>query len=117
MLTEKDQQFISRWEKVREKENTAMRKLVNGLPMAVIFSLPIILFIFAVNVFFPDWYAKIANTSEGTFITVLIAVFLCILFFSYFRMHYKWERNEQLYQELKSKKEKMSAENVNINNQ
>jgi hypothetical protein len=108
MLSEKDQQFISRWEKVRMKENTTMRKLVNGLPMAVIFSLPIILFIFAVNVFFPDWYAKIANTSQGTFITILIAVFLCILFFSYFRMQYKWEMNEQLYKELKAKEKYQS---------
>jgi len=29
-----------------------------------------------------------------------------MLFFSYFRMQYKWEMNEQLYQELKSKQKK-----------
>ena len=74
--------------------------------MATLFCLPIILFLFAVYLFFPDWYTKISNTSTGSFITILIAVFICILFISYFRMHYKWEMNEQLYQELKSKEKK-----------
>ena len=71
--------------------------------MAFIFCLPILLFIFSVYLFFPEWYMRISQTSQGTFITVVIAVFICILFFSYFRMHYKWEMNEQLYDELKSK--------------
>ena len=35
--------------------------------------------------------------------TIVIAVIICMLFFSYFRMQYKWEMNEQLYQELKKK--------------
>jgi len=107
MLSEKDRKFILHWETVREKEGSVSSKLVNGLPMALIFSLPVILFILAVYIFFPEWYTKISNTSQGTFITIVIAVFLCVIFFSYFRMHYKWEMNEQLYQELKSKEKKL----------
>lgn len=103
MLSEKDKQFIIYWEKVREKQNTIEGKLLNGLPMALLFSLPIILLLFAVYLFFPEWYTKVSNTSTGTFITIVIALFISILFFAYFRMHYKWELNEQLYQELKSK--------------
>ena len=71
--------------------------------MAFIFSLPILLFVLVVYLFFPEWYTKVSQTSQGTFITIVIAVFICILFFSYFRMHYKWELNEQLYEEIKSK--------------
>ena len=71
--------------------------------MALIFCLPILLFIVVVYLFFPEWYTKISQTSQGTFITIVIAVFICVGFFSYFRMHYKWEMNEQLYDELKSK--------------
>jgi len=56
-----------------------------------------------VQLFFPEWYTKISQTSQGTFITIVIAVLICVIFFSYFRMHYKWEMNEQLYEELKSK--------------
>ena len=80
-----------------------MSKFLRGLPMALIFSLPILLFIIVVYLFFPEWYTKISQTSPGTFITIVIAVFICVAFFSYFRMHYKWEMNEQLYDELKSK--------------
>ena len=94
------------WEREREKQNTVWGKLVNGLPMAFLFSLPIILLLFAVYIFFPDWYTRISNTSSGSFITAIVAVFICILFFSYFRMHYKWEMNEQLYQELINKENK-----------
>ena len=106
MLSDKEKRFILYWEKEREKQNSIWGKLINGLPMAVLFSLPILLFIFAVYIFFPDWYSKVSNTSSGSFITILIAVFLCILFFSYFRMHYKWEMNEQLYREIKAKENK-----------
>ncbi len=106
MLSEKEKQFIEYWEREREKQNTIASKILNGLPMAVLFSLPILLIIFVIHIFFPDWYTKISNTSTGTFITIIIAVFGCILFFSYFRMHYKWELNEQAYRELKSKENK-----------
>jgi len=103
MLSNKEKQFMAYWEREREKQNTTSGKLISGLPMAVLFSLPIILFIFTVYLFFPDWYTKISNTSPGSFITIVIAVFGCILFYAYFRMHYKWEMNEQLYNELKNK--------------
>lgn len=106
MLSDKEKQFVKYWEREGERQNTVWSKLLNGLPMAFLFSLPIILLLFAVYIFFPDWYTKISNTSLGSFITVIIAVFICILFFSYFRMHYKWEMNEQLYQELKNKENK-----------
>ena len=109
MLSEKDQEFIIHWEKVRMKESSALRKLMSGLPMAIIFSLPILLLVLVVYIFFPEWYTKISSTSQGTFTTIVIAVFLCIIFFSYFRMHYKWEMNEQLYEELKSKQKKTGA--------
>jgi hypothetical protein len=106
MLTDKEKQFIIYWENEREKQGTFSGKLISGLPMAMLFGLPIILFIFAVYMFFPDWYTKVSNTSTGSLITAVIAVFGCIIFFSYFRMHYKWEMNEQYYQQLKAKENK-----------
>jgi hypothetical protein len=44
--------------------------------------------------------------SAGDLVAAFIAVVIVILFFSYFRKHYKWEMNEQLYKELKSKEKK-----------
>lgn len=74
--------------------------------MAALFSLPVILLLFAVYLFFPEWYTRVSNTSTGTFIIIIIALFICMVFFAYFRMHYKWEMNEQLYRELKSKEQR-----------
>lgn len=109
MLTEKEKQFIVRWKNDRDRLKTFPVKILSGLPMAMLFCLPILLLIIAVYQFSPSWFTKISNTSSGTFITVLIGVIICILFFSYFRMHYKWEMNEQLYRELLAKDNKKDA--------
>lgn len=102
MLSEKQNNFIVYWESVRERENSFLRKLSRGLPMAIIFGLPIILFLVVVYLFFPVWYMKISNITSGTLFVIIIAVLIAILFFAYFRMQFKWEMNEQLYLELKN---------------
>ncbi len=109
MLTEQERAFIARWEQNREPESGFASKLLMGLPMAIMFGLPIVLFILSVYLFFPEWYTKISNTSSGTFVTIIIAVIIAIGFFSYFRMHFKWEMNEQLYKELVYKQKKSEA--------
>ncbi|MBK7433926.1 MAG: hypothetical protein IPI66_08490 [Chitinophagaceae bacterium] len=103
MLNEKEKQFISQWEKDREGLDTVGGKIMRGLPMALLFSLPVILLIAVIYLFFPEWYTKISGITEGTVITILIALLGSALFFAYFRMHYKWEVNEQYYLELKSR--------------
>jgi len=123
MLTEKDSQFIARWEIVREQEATFRHKFLSGLPMAFMFGLPILLFFGIVQLFFPSWFttathktndvvvpemtAKFMKLSSGDVMMVFIAILILILFFAYFRMQYKWEMNEQLYKELISKQKKM----------
>lgn len=123
MLTEKDMQFITRWERVREEESTFKHKFLSGLPMAFLFGLPVLIFFVVVQIFFPSWFTtathkstdivvpelseKFMKLSTGDVVMAFIAVIIVILFFSYFRMHYKWETNEQLYKELKSKEKKM----------
>lgn len=103
MLSEKDKQFIGYWEKERERQNRVAVKLLSGLPMAILFFVPILLFITAVYLFLPEWYTKVSNNMSGSMIAIVVAVILCVIFFAYFRMHYKWEMNEQLYRELKHK--------------
>lgn len=107
MLSEKDKRFLQSWEKERDGLNTVPSKILRGLPMAMLFSLPVILLIFVVYIFFPEWYTRISKTSQGAFITVVIAVMMIAVFFAYFRMHYKWEMNEQLYRELKDRENKI----------
>ena len=111
MLTEKELSFIKYWETHRDPHNSFSSKLLRGLPMAMMFGLPIILFILSVYLYFPEWYTKISNTTSGSFVTIVIAVIIAILFFSYFRMHFKWEMNDQLYKELIYKQKKAQAAN------
>jgi amino acid permease len=109
MLTAKELEFIKYWEAHRTEQNSFVSKLLRGFPMALMFGLPIILFILAVYIWFPAWYTKISDTTSGSFITIVIAVSIAIIFFAYFRMHFKWEMNEQLYMELKHKQKKQDA--------
>jgi preprotein translocase subunit SecY len=104
MLSEKDKEFLIYWEKVRDARKSFTVKLTSGLPMAALFSVPILLFMAVIYFFFPEWYTKVSNSMQGsTALVIVIAVIICMFFFSFFRMQYKWEMNEQLYQELKSK--------------
>lgn len=109
MLSDKELAFLTYWEQNRIPQSTFISKLSRGLPMAVLFGLPIILSIAVVYLFFPEWYTKISNTTSGSLVTVVIAVLICIFFFSYFRMHFKWEMNEQAYLELKYKQKHADA--------
>lgn len=113
MLTDKEKQFLEYWEQNRDYESLFLSKLLRGLPMSLLFSLPIILSVVAVKLYSPDWDMKISKTSPGTFITIIFAVLLITLFYAFFRMHFKWENNEQVYKIIKLKKEKQNKENQN----
>ena len=106
MISEKDTAFLRYWERNRDTENTFISKLTRGFPMALLFGLPIILLVVVVRLFLPEWYMKLSGTSPGMFVTAIIAMMGVVVFYSYFRMQYKWEMNEQLYKELKSKEKK-----------
>ena len=106
MLSENQLEFLKYWESVRQDHSQFSSKLLRGLPMALIFTLPVLLSVSFVYFFSPEWYTKISQSLNGSIFPILIGLFFCILFFSFFRMHFKWEMNEQLYQELLIKKNK-----------
>jgi glucan phosphoethanolaminetransferase (alkaline phosphatase superfamily) len=108
MISEKDLAFLRYWELNREHENNFLSKLSRGLPMALLFGLPIILLVVVVRIFLPDWYMKVSANSPGAFLTAVIAMVMVVLFYEYFRMQHKWEMNEQLYQEIKAKQNQSS---------
>ena len=115
MLSEKELSFIQQWEKNREPYSSFKSKMSRGLPMAFVFGLPILLFILAVYLYFPEWYYRISNRLSGALVTIVIAVLIAVFFFSYFRMHFLWEQNEQLYKELLYKHKKAEAANSSKN--
>ena len=104
MLSKKEEDFIMYWESVRLTQNSFMSKLIRGIPMSIIFTFPVLLSVALVYFLSPEWYTKISQNLNGSFAPILIGLFLCVMFFSFFRMHFKWEMNEQMYQELISKK-------------
>jgi uncharacterized membrane protein len=112
MLSKEEEQFLQYWERNRELHSSFISKLLRGFPMACLFGLPILILIVAVYLFLPEWYIKISKTSASTFIVVVIAVFIAIIFYAFTRMHFKWEMNEQSYQELKHKQQKADAANL-----
>jgi len=103
MLSDKELTFLEYWESNRTHQSRFMTKILSGLPMAILFGLPVILLVMVVYIFFPVWYAKIPGMTPGIFIMIIISVFILVIFYAYFRMHFKWEMNEQLYLELKHK--------------
>lgn len=109
MLSAEEEKFIRYWEENRENQSTFLSKLTRGLPMALMFGLPIFLVIIAVYFLSPEWYTKISSALAGTASVIVIAVFIAIIFYAFTRMHFKWEMNEQLYKELKQKEKKGAA--------
>lgn len=109
MLTEEELNFLSFWETHRDSYSKFSSKLLRGLPMASIFGFSIIMLLLVVYLFIPDWYSKVAIHNNGTVTTIFISIILLIIFFSFFRMHFQWEMNEQAFKELKSKQHKLDA--------
>ena len=106
MINEREEQFIQYWEQNRDLLKRPASKLMRGIPVAILFVLPILIVIIAVYIFNPDWYTKVAPMYSGTFTAIFVALFICILFIAYFRMQFKWESNEQMYHELLQKKKR-----------
>ena len=101
MITDQEKLFINYWESNREKEKRWLLKLAVGLPLGLVFAFPILL-----SVIFHDWYKSMIFISGSQLTVVLIAVLGIAVFYTLFRIRFKWEENEQRYKELKFKENK-----------
>lgn len=104
MLTDQEKLFVEYWELNRDKQKKTLYKLAFGLPVGLVFALPILL-----SVIFHQWYKSMIFISGSQITIILIAVLAIAVFFALFRMKFKWEENEQLYKELKFKEQKDNA--------
>ncbi|MGH2649305.1 MAG: hypothetical protein ACRDE8_17125 [Ginsengibacter sp.] len=104
MLTEDEKLFIKYWENNREKKKHFLSMLAGGLPMGLIFALPVL-----VAVIFHDWYKSMIYISDSQLIVIIIGVLAVAVFYAVFKMKFKWEQNEQLYKELKFKENQDNA--------
>ena len=103
MLSEREKQFIVYWEANRDKEKKTNRQLLIGLPIGLLFTIPILLSVFSAKF----WYTRADMVANSTSPTVLIvAVLIIAVFIAVFYKRHQWEMKEQQYQELKAKERK-----------
>lgn len=105
MLTDREKQFIEYWKQNRDKEKKLFRQLLVGLPIGLVFVIPIL-----IN-FSSGWYKRAnmwarghADDSSGT--VLAIAALIILVFIAIFSKRHRWEQNEQSYRELLAKQEK-----------
>lgn len=101
MLTDDEKSFIIYWEKNREKDKKVLSKFLYGSPYGLLFALPIL-----VAVIFHDWYKNMIYISPTLITLIIIGVLGIAVFYTLFSMQFKWDRNEQIYKELKFKQSK-----------
>jgi len=99
MLTDRELRFIAYWEKNREREKKTFRQLLIGLPVGLIFAIPIIL-----N-FSASWYKRATmyargHAADNTVTVLVIAVLAIAVFVAIFSKKHKWEMYEQQYREI-----------------
>ena len=104
MLTDDEKSFIIYWEKNREKDKKIFTKFLYGSPWGIVFALPIL-----IAVIFHGWYKNMVYISPSLITLIIIAVIAIAVFYTLFSMQFKWDRNEQIYKELKFKQSKEDA--------
>jgi uncharacterized membrane protein len=108
MLTTEEQKFIDYWEANRGKQKKLFYQLLIGLPVGLLFAVPIL-----VNFFMGRfWYKRADSVGVSQFnpMVLVIAVVLIAVFIGVFNKKFKWDQNEQFYLELKAR-EKRAVEN------
>jgi H+/gluconate symporter-like permease len=106
MLTEEENAFINYWKLNREKQKRTFRQFLVGIPVALLFVIPI-----AIN-FFSGWYKRasmISRTSDFNPGVLMLALILIVVFIAIFSRKFKWDQYEQRYIELLARKKREEA--------
>lgn len=101
MLEEREKLFIAYWKERRLKEKSLFYQVMTGLPMGLLFAVPILIILFSGKF----WYkrADMVANSHASAVVLVIAVFLIALFVAVLYKRHQWEMKEQQYMELKAK--------------
>lgn len=103
-ISEEERKFLVYWEQQRLKEKRLTNQLMFGLPIGILFSIPIL-----INFFMGKfWYkrADAVGVSQFSPTVLVIAVLLITVFVALLNRRFRWERLEQQYLELKAKEKK-----------
>ena len=99
--TDEEIKFMAYWEQNRLKQKRLLTQLTYGLPIGLIFVVPIFVN-FLLGRF---WYkrADAVGLSQFNPTVLVLAVLLISVFVAIFNRRFKWEKYEQEYQRLLSK--------------
>ena len=102
MLTKNEEDFLNYWEQNRQREKSVLRQFFPGLPIGFALGAGILLLLDS------GWYerANMVAQSESSPVIIFIGILAIVAFTGFFYKRYRWEMNEQTYQELKLKEGK-----------
>jgi uncharacterized membrane protein YcjF (UPF0283 family) len=96
-----ESKFIEYWEQNRQKQKKRLNQLMLGLPLGILFALPIIIN-FLLGRF---WYkrADAVGLSQFSPTVLIVAALLIAVFTALLNRQFRWEKLEQQYLELKAR--------------
>ncbi|MBL7697096.1 MAG: hypothetical protein JNK79_03020 [Chitinophagaceae bacterium] len=106
MLDPKEKAFIEYWEKNRERENSFFFQLITGIPVGLLFALPIVFLLFTSRYWFKR--ADMVAHTELSIPVLLACILIIAVFVGVIYKRHKWEMKDQQYKELKVKENRKS---------
>jgi hypothetical protein len=103
-ITEEERKFLDYWAVQRNKERKLLSQLMFGLPIGILFSVPLL-----INFFLGKFWYKRADAvgiSQFSPTVLVVAVLLITVFVALLNRRFRWEKLEQQYLEIKAKEKK-----------
>ena len=107
MNSEQERLYIEYWEANREREGRLSTQLLFGIPVGILFSVPVLLILISAKL----WYkrADMAASSGLSPMLLITAVVLIAGFVAVIYKRHQWDMKEQQYLEFKARAEKRSG--------
>lgn len=102
LYTEDEKKFIEYWRENRDYQATLKYQLLFGMPIGLLFSLPIVINFLLGRL----WYkrADAVGLSQFNPAVLIIAVMVISIFIAIVNRRFRWEKLEQQYLELLARK-------------
>ncbi|HVY74041.1 MAG TPA: hypothetical protein VG890_04380 [Puia sp.] len=106
MLTEEEESFIRYWEANRDRQKKTFRQFLLGIPLALLFVIPILINLFSGWYKRADMELRTGGINPGV---LLFAILGIVVFIAVFSRKFQWDQREQRYRELLEKKRKLES--------
>jgi len=106
MLSKEETAFIEYWEKNRLRRKKTVRQFLLGVPIGLLFVIPIVVNLSS------GWYKRAdmeANSPDFDPRVLFVALLLIVAFTSIFWQRHKWDQYEQRYRELLARRDRSQA--------